>query len=304
MIPKFLSGLNVSLRTNQIRFSTRTLLLTLLLGCTTTVKPNPAVTVNETTFSHNDLDTVLQQFVDMDGRVDYRGLLAHRSDLDRYIAQVARISPDSHPELFPTEQDQLAYWINAYNAATINLVLEHYPITGVSDVSPPWYAFFLPSRSGFFYFNRTMFGEKAISLYTLENSIIRKRYEEPRIHFALNCASRGCPRLPRHAFTAESLNKELDREARFFFSEPRNFLIDHEHQQILLSEILKWYEDDFTEGISDRGLGETIVDYARLHLPSEVAEELDRAKHYEVVYKPYDWSLNDQELRPPANAVR
>lgn len=248
------------------------------------------------TLSHADFDRVLQHFVNDKGRVDYAALQQHAGDLERYYSLLAAHSPDSHPELFPTEHDRLAYWINAYNAAAIQIVLAHYPITSVADVRRPWVFFFLPRKSGFFLFQRLTLGGATTSLYTLENRVIRKRFADPRIHFALNCASLGCPHLPQHAFHAADLEAQLDREARAFVAKARNVRVDHTTKTVWLSEIFKWYKKDFlawyrhTHPQHDA----TLLSYIAAYLPADKAAELQRAAPYRIRFVPYDWCLNDQ----------
>ena len=269
------------------------------VGCTT-IRPvaiSKGTEVAPQTFSHEDFDRVLQRFVDDRGRVDYAALKKDAHDLERYYLLLSLYSPDSHPHLFPTEESKLAYWINAYNAATIKTVLTYYPISSVEDIKRPFPFFFLPSKSGFFLFQRVTFGEKTTSLYYLEHSVIIKRFREPRIHFALNCAARGCPRLPRHAFSADSLDEELDREARKFLAEERNLRIDHKAKTVFLSSIFDWYEDEFLEWYQARFPTKkaTLLDYIMVYLSPEKAEDLKGiAASYKVRFIPYDWRLNDQ----------
>ena len=272
----------------------------------TTIRPvegnQPLVESTATTadsFSHELFDRVLKARVDVRGRVDYTALAIDSSDLDAYYLQISRISPDSHPDLFPTRNDRLAYWINGYNAATMTAVLAHYPITGIGHVKPPAPLFFMPENSGFFLFQRLLFGGEATGLYGLENDLIRPRFKEPRVHFALNCASRGCPRLPRRAFSAANLEAELDRETRRFVAEDRNVRIDSVEGRIYLSSLFDWYEEDYLDWLKQRHPEEdvSIQDYVALYLPPEKAALLaaDRSR-LEVEFVDYDWGLNDQSL--------
>jgi hypothetical protein len=276
--------------------------LFLVAGCTA-IKP---LTISERTlvgmpqpFSHDDFDRVLHWFVNDQGQVDYTALKNDPRDLERYYLLVSTYSPDSHPDLFPTEQSKLAYWLNAYNAAVIKTVLTYYPISGIEDIRPPVFLFFLPQKSGFFLFQRLTFGGETTSLYFLEHRVIRKRFADPRVHFALNCASGGCPRLPQQAFTAEHLDEQLDYEARKFLAEERNFVIDHERKTILLSSIFDWYESDFRSWLQHQCPGQkaTLLDYVALYVSAEKTEELQRAASYRVRFIPYDWRLNDQRGR-------
>jgi len=250
-------------------------------------------------FSHDDFTRVLYRFVNDQGRVDYTALKNDTRDLERYYLLLSTYSPDSHPDLFPTEQSKLAYWLNAYNAAVIKTVLTYYPISGVGDIRPPLLFFFLPQKSGFFLFQRVTFGGETTSLYFLEHRVIRKRFADPRIHFALNCASGGCPRLPRQAFTAEHLDEQLDHEARKFLAEERNLVINHEKKTVSLSSIFEWYESDFLTWLQHKFSGRkaTLLDYVALYVSAEKAGELQRAASYAVRFIPYDWRLNDQRGR-------
>ena len=250
-------------------------------------------------FSHDDFTRVLYRFVNDQGRVDYTALKNDARDLERYYLLLSTYSPDSHPDLFPTEQSKLAYWLNAYNAAVIKTVLTYYPISGVEDIRPPVFLFFLPQKSGFFLCQRLTFGGETTSLYFLEQHVIRKRFAHPRVHFALNCASGGCPHLPQQAFTAEHLDEQLDHEARKFLAEARNFVIDHVRKTILLSSIFDWYESDFRSWLQHQCPGQTatLLDYVALYVSAEKTEELRRAASYRVRFLPYDWRLNDQRGR-------
>ena len=250
-------------------------------------------------FSHDDFTRVLYRFVNDQGRVDYTALKNDTRDLERYYLLLSTYSPDSHPDLFPTAQSKLAYWLNAYNAAVIKTVLTYYPISGVGDIRPPLLFFFLPQKSGFFLFQRVTFGGETTSLYFLEHRVIRKRFADPRIHFALNCASGGCPRLPRQAFTAEHLDEQLDHEARRFLAEERNLVIDHEKKTVSLSSIFAWYESDFLTWLQHKfpGRKAMLLDYVALYVSAEKAEELQRVASYDIRFIPYDWRLNDQRGR-------
>ncbi|MGH8550828.1 MAG: DUF547 domain-containing protein [Methylococcales bacterium] len=269
-------------------------------ACTTiTPLPRPAETPVSppATFSHRAFNDVLNRFVDAQGLVDYQALKKNPERFEQYYRAISLYSPDSHPQMFATEHDRLAYWINAYNAAVIKIVLVHYPIRGVAAVSPPFPLSFLPDRTGFFFFQRAMFGGVSTSLYYLENGVIRARFSEPRIHFALNCASLGCPRLPRDAFEGKDLDRRLDRESRKFFSEPRNFRVDIPGKRVYLSSILDWYRDDFLDWVADRfpDSEPSLLKFVALYLDDRQKSELeDLSRDFSVEFVPYDWGLNDR----------
>ena len=272
-------------------------------GCTTIESRNGPTAAADSTgpFSHELFDRLLSRVVDDEGRVDYASLKQTPRELDSYYRILSQVSPDSHPQRFPHHNDRLAYWINAYNAAVLRTVLEYYPIATVGEVKPPWLFFFMPERSGFFYFQRPIFGGEKISLYDLEHDIVRPRFGDARIHFALNCASGGCPKLPQRAFRSAELDDQLDREARRFVSERRNVFIDDGKKEIRLSSIFNWYEEDFEAEIDtpiDKEHG-AVLEYIARYLPPDTASRLrEVSAEYTVVFVPYDWSLNDR-LRSP-----
>jgi len=249
-------------------------------------------------FPNERFDRVLQKYVNERGLVDYTALRKDPEDLEAYYYLVTAYSPDSHPDLFPSEKHKLAYWINAYNAGAIKTVMTYYPINSVLDVKQPEIFFFLSDKSGFFFFQRLTFGGKSTSLYYLENQVIRKRFKDPRIHFAVNCASIGCPRLPRRSFSGEALDQQLDNEARFFLTKERNFKINHDEKVIFLSSIFKWYEKDFTSWYTAKypGRESSLLSYIELYLTPEKIEELKKnGNGYSLRFAPYDWRLNDQK---------
>jgi hypothetical protein len=275
------------------------LLAVCAVGCVTTIEPRPLLPPAGRPFSHAELDRVQQRFVDERGRVDYAGLAADRGDLDTYYRRLAAVSPHSHPVRFPRPVDELAYWINAYNASVLVAVLEAWPIDSIGDVKPPlalrpvlWGK---SAMAGFFVFQDVVLGDETINLLDLENKVIRP-YGDPRIHFAINCASIGCPRLPRRAFSAEGLDGELDREARRFFADPEKLRIDHEARVVHLSSILDWFEGDFSDWLKQHGPGgpPTLLAYIRRYVSAERQAEIDRALDYDIEFIEYDWGLNSQ----------
>lgn len=283
----------------------RSLVLVLPLlacACSTTIAPTGgSVAVPDSSFSHRLLDDVLGRVVDHQGRVDYAGLQRDPADLDAYYALLARVSPDSHPHLFDGDAARLAYWINAYNAAVLKAVLTHYPITSVSDVAGPPLSGLFSEQIGFFYFQKLLFGGRKINLYDLEHEVIRGRFTDPRIHFAVNCASVGCPRLPTAAFRAERLTDDLQREAVRFLNEERNLRLDAPAKVVHLSSILVWYRDDYLAWLRERHpeiADPDLLDYVLLFLRGSRRSAVEEAasEGWQVQAIPYDWRLNDQRL--------
>lgn len=277
-------------------------LASVLAGCTPGApRPAPA-DLRADPFLHTALDAVLAERVDGQGRVDYAGLVRDPGRLEAYLGAVAASSPDADPERFPDAASRLAYWINAYNAWVLKIVKDHYPVAGVAEVPGPALLFFLPGKVRFFLFQRITLGGETTSLYVLENRVVRRRFRDPRIHFALNCAARGCPRLPQHAFHGERLEAELEAEARRFVAEPRNVRIDDATATIWLSSIFRWYAEDFTgwveetSGAADGALVEAV---ARWSEPARAEALRARRATHAIAFVPYDWALNDQATELP-----
>jgi hypothetical protein len=219
---------------------------------------------------------VLKTHVDDSGRVDFAGLAADPADLYSYVNYIAHVSPDSQPGQFPDRSTRLAYYINSYNALSMYNVLE-------SDIPDSLAGF---EKIRFFLLRRFTIGGKPMSLYTYENKIIRSEGEE-RVHFALNCMSVSCPRLPRFPFTADQLDGQLQQATNEFFNAPRNLHLDHDRQTVHVSDILRFYEEDFLARSS------SLIAYInRYHLEKIPA-------HYKVTFIKYDWTVN----RQPAGAA-
>ncbi|MGE0652398.1 MAG: DUF547 domain-containing protein, partial [Alphaproteobacteria bacterium] len=158
---------------------------------------------------------VLARFVDDSGRIDFAGLAAEPGDLGKIVAFVGAVSPASAPHRFPTQEATLSYYINAYNALAMHGVVA----SGSLD------RFGLIGRMRFFVVRHFTVGGQRMSLYGLENDVIRPLGEE-RVHFALNCMVVGCPRLPRRAFRAAALDRQLEQAAQEFVNEARNVRVD------------------------------------------------------------------------------
>ena len=253
-------------------------------------------------FDYSSYERLLEKFVDDNGMVNYRKLVENPEDLNRFYAQIASYSPDSHPHLFPTESSKLAYWINSYNSSVMRGVVEHYPIDSVAAVRPPLLLFFFPSKSGFFFFQRFTYGGVETSLYYLENHVIRDRFKDPRFHFALNCASKSCATLPREPFSsdAKKLERQLERETEKFIRSKNNVRYIEEENTIYLSSIFKWYKSDFLNWLKhnhpEREAG--LADYVLPYLDKETADVMQKnISTLKVRFLTYDWGLNDQQYK-------
>ena len=227
-------------------------------------------------FSHGDFDAVLSEYVNEFGMVDYKRLRENREVCDRYIAQLAGSSPVSDPALFPTREHEMAYWMNAYNALMMRAVLDHYPVDSVADIKVAHGVF---SRINF------PVGGKRMSLDDIEKGVLLKEYDDPRVHWALTCASMSCPRIDQRAFRAENLNERLDREARNFLGSTRAVVVDVKEQRVRVSKYFDWYGKDF---------GGDAIAYIKPFLSEAQRSKLVKIANPKVSYMDYDWRLNDQ----------
>jgi len=245
-------------------------------------------------FAHEIFEQLLQSYVDGAGNVDYE--LWHQNDADRqnldsYLAAVSRYSPESTPERFEKQSDELAYWLYAYNAYVIKSILDLWPLNSVTDVKAPLE---VVKGLGFFYQLRFVFGGEAYSLYAVENDIIRARYRDARIHFVLNCASESCPVLRPELPEGDQLEPFLQQAAVDFVNDEGNVRIDHEKKVIVLSTIFKWFRKDFINDLRRRGLpaDRGLIDYVASVAPASLRDELNQTNDYEIVFSNYDWAVN------------
>jgi hypothetical protein len=245
------------------------------IACAATVKPDPAaVAAAKVPFPYGEWDTLLKKYVDGKGRVDYNAI--DRAAFEKIFAAVAASSPKKTPDQYPSKDAQKAFYINAYNVLAWKDVLGRLPkLKNVND-----------SKISFFYITKFIIGGDEMNLYDLENKIVRPQFKDARMHFALNCASGGCPQLPAEAFTPAKVDEQLSREARKFCNEKRNVDFDAATKKLKLSHIFDWYKDDFGKEPAK------VVAWIN-HYRSEGAQLPADAK---IEYVDYDWTLNDQHL--------
>ena len=249
-----------------------------------------AGTLNAEPFDHSykGYDALLKRFV-TDGRVDYNGLKSDSATLERYLGATAKVGRAQFNGW--SEPERLTFLINLYNAATLQLIVDHYPVKSIKKIGSifrgPWDQPVV-----------RLFGE-VITLDNLEHDIIRKQYREPRIHLALVCAAKGCPKLRSEAYVADRLDAKLDDQARDYLLSPAGLRIDREGRVVYFSSIFKWYGKDFIDQYSPSsafsGLDRT--ERAVANFSSRYLSALDRdylkSGGYSVKYLDYDWSLNE-----------
>ncbi len=229
------------------------------------------------------LELVRKYAIDDGDKVDYAAWKKSPEDLarlDRQVDLIARVSPDSHPELFPTSEAQRSYWINTYNTLVLHAVLDYWPLQSVRDVKISFTSRLVPGK-GFFYDRKVVVGGKKTSLYKFEKQVLRNQ-KDPRLHFALNCASDSCPVLRAWDWS----DAQLDAAARDFINDRANVSMDDD--TLTLSSIFKWYQKEFPDDI---------YGYLQQYAEPGLGQQLQTAKdyNYRIRYRPYDWSLNDSD---------
>ena len=223
-----------------------------------------------------DAWTVLvKKHVDKEGMVDYKGFIKDTQDLQSFLDLLSANPPGEQW----SQEDQIAYWLNAYNAFTIKLIVDHYPVKSIKDLGPKHQIIFVntPWDKKFF-----KIGDKSMTLNFIEHRILRQNFKEPRIHFALNCASMSCPKLRREAYNGKELNIQLTDQAKDFLRDKKRNEVDAKKPK--LSAIFDFYGKDMK-----KWSGKSLIGFINIYSPVQINEDAD------IEYLDYDWSLNDQK---------
>lgn len=231
-------------------------------------------------YSDETFLALVDRYVTADS-VDYGAWQASAADmaaLDRQIAMIAEVSPDSHPNLFADRTSQNRYWINSYNALVLDAVLDYWPFESVKDVKKSLTSRLIPGK-GFFYDRVIVVGGKKTNLLKMEKAFLRSQ-NDPRLHFALNCASGSCPVLKPSDWSEE----ELVEASRDFVNNPENVRVDA--GSVYLNEIFRWYKKDFPNDL---------YAYLAQFAEPKLAAQLQQASSggYKRRFRQYDWLLND-----------
>jgi uncharacterized protein DUF547 len=226
--------------------------------------------LNTTPPNHELWDALLKEFVD-DGHVNYQRLLRNSEQLNIYLSRLQAQPPSATWR----NEEKLAYWINAYNAFTLRLILDHYPIESIKDIGDMVQ---IPLVNSTWDISFIEIGDKKLSLNDIEHRILRKEFNEPRIHFAIVCAAKSCPPLSSEAFLAGKVDKQLNERAIAFINDNSKNHLAANHVEV--SPIFDWFEGDFTKDGS-------LISYLNKYSHTKID---DNAK---INYLDYDWSLND-----------
>jgi len=208
-------------------------------------------------------------------RLDYRKLLVEdRSKLEDYLNQLTGLNPRNY-----TQDEQLAYWINLYNALTVKVILDHYPTKSILDIG------ISPGLFNFGPWDKKLMSIDGVllSLNDIEHRILRPIWKSPLIHYAVNCASNGCPNLSKTAYDGENVNRMLELAAISYINHPRGVNATERHIEV--SKIFKWYQTDF--GRNDQEVLDHILKYASADLKKKIGTRNKINKYG------YDWDLNE-----------
>jgi len=231
----------------------------------TVVKPKSTPTgqvkeiKEEAAFSHQVFDDLLRKHVSSTGKVNYTGLKQDQAKLKTYLAQLEAQAVEGSW----SKNKKLAYWINAYNAYTIDLIIRNYPLKSITDLEggKPWDKKFIKLNG------------QTLSLNNIENDIIRPTFKDARIHFAVNCAAKSCPPLMNKAWTESNLQSELEKRTRTFINNSAYNTVSSGSATI--SKIFEWYAVDFGN------LNDYLAKYSEVNGATKIS------------YNEYDWSLNN-----------
>ncbi len=250
-------------------------------------------------FSYDGYARTLSAHVDGQGIVNYTGLKADRKGLDAFVSSLAALDPEVFGKW--SDKEKIAFWINAYNALTLRVIIDNYPIkasffsalrfpqNSIRQIKGVWDEIQFP-----------VMGRK-MTLDNIEHDTLRSQFDEPRIHVALVCAALGCPPLRNEPYISAKLESQLDDQARRFFKDPGKFRVDREEGRVYLSSIFKWFGGDFVKaygsGKGFPGKGETeraVLNFASNYLDRDEKSYLEKGG-YSISYLPYDWSLNEKQ---------
>lgn len=223
--------------------------------------------------SHALYNELLKKHVSPEGRVNYKAFIKDSVQLNQYLNVLSNNEPN--PKTW-SANEQMAFWINAYNAFTIKLVIKYYPVASIKDigskvqipfVNTPWDIKFI------------RIGKQKMDLNNIEHGQLRKNFDDPRIHMVLVCASKSCPILLNEAYTADKLNEQLNKQSSAYLADPFRNKITADNAQ--LSMIFKWYGTDFNK--KDASVRSFVNQHSKIKLTSKAS----------ISYIDYDWGLND-----------
>lgn len=248
---------------------------------------------------YSDYSSLLQKYVDERAMVDYRSIRKNPELLNKTMTGFAQTSEKVYNEM--SDEQKIAFWINAYNAFTIRAIVDHYPIepggflsslrfpdNSIRQIPGVWKKLKFSTPLG------------KLTLHEIEHDYLRPRFDEPRIHVAIVCAAHSCPPLRSEAYIGEKLEEQLNDQAERFFERRTNFRIDKRKNEVHLSEILDWFKEDFvsrygtSSKFKDHGKEErAVLNFIINYVDADAKKYLEQ-ENYDIEYVDYDWRLNEQ----------
>ncbi len=224
---------------------------------------NMEIVPEKTTVSHEVFDELLRTYVSSSGGVDYDGFRKNKSKLGGYLDMLKKNAPQSSW----SKEKEMAYWINMYNAFTIYSILEKYPVSSIMDI-----------EGGKIWDNKKIVvGGKSLTLNMIEKEKLLKRFKEPRVHFAVNCAAASCPPLLNKAWTEDNIKRYFSKRAKAFINNSKYNTLSEKTVEV--SQIFNWYAGDF--GGSDK-----VLSYIKKYADTEISSSA------KVKFREYNWKLN------------
>ncbi len=237
-----------------------------LLSCST---KHRSVKSDSKPISHHTWDGLLQTHVSNEGNVNYEGFIQDSVKFNQYI----NLLQANHPnDTNWTKKEQLAYWINAYNAFTVKVIVAHYPVESIKDIAGS-----IPFINSTWDIRFINIEGNDYDLNNIEHNILRQDFDEPRIHFAINCASISCPKLLNEAYFAETIDKQLEQAAKTFINNPTKNQIGQ--NKVALSKIFSWFKGDFTKK-------QSLLSFINQYADTSISEDAS------VTHLDYNWGLN------------
>jgi hypothetical protein len=253
--------------------------IAVVLACSARTTPPPA---GDGSIDHQPFTELLAEHV-RDGRVFYAAL-CHDGRLESYLSALAAVDPSRLPD----DQHRLAFWINTYNAFTLKIICDNFPLKSINDLHFGGLVVGTVLNKTIWDKKFVVINDEELSLNNIEHDIIRKEFADPRIHFALVCAAKSCPPLRREAFEPEMLDEQLNDQGRLFFSDRDKNWFDLEKKVAHLSKIMDWYRGDFGSNRAE------MLTAVAPFLPDDVAKAVvEDVAEWRVSHLDYDWSLND-----------
>ena len=228
---------------------------------------------NTTTINHAVYNVLLQKYVDKNGLVNYNAFINDSVALNQYLTYLGNNVPNGY------DNESLAYWINAYNAFTIKTILQHSKVSSIKDISP---VAAIPFVNTVWDIKNITLAGKQTTLNTIEHKILRKKFNDPRIHFAINCASISCPILLNKAYEGATINEQLNMQAATFINDTTKNNLDANNPKV--SSLFNWFGGDFKTKHQNKI--DFINKYAFKKLPANT----------KLGYMPYNWQLNKQPI--------